>query len=221
MLHKELQKHRGDQLEQDRRKVLHADERLRQSQESKAKANERASEAVTKLEELHENVEKICEEKSNLERELKIKERECELLSAMQEKDAYNQVLQKKIDKKRKKIKRLKEELQKKESELQSAMQDLQTKQEELSQAQNELKKQHEQVMELQREKEELACSYSIEKEQVSKIVQLLVSDKEEMQVRSCSVDAVFTHTECYSPRVWYLASEYAQTTTVYICFTH
>ena len=164
---------------------MDAGERLRQSQESKDKANQKASEAVTKLEELHKNVE-ISEEKSNLERELKIKERECELLSAMQEKDeALNQVLQKKVDKKKKKIRSLKEKLQKKESELQSAMQDVQTKQEELSQAQNELKKQHEQVMELQREKEELACSYSIEKEQVSKIVQLLVSDKEEMQVRS------------------------------------
>ena len=47
------------------------------------------------------------------------------------------------------------------------------------------MKKQHKQVMQLHREKEELTCSYNIEKEQVSKIVQLLVSDKEEMQVRS------------------------------------
>ena len=164
---------------------MDAEEHLRQSQESKVKANERAREAVTKLEELHENVEKISEEKSNLEKELKIKERECELLSAMQEKDAYNQVLQKKVDKKRKKIRSLKEKLQRKENELQSAMQEIQTRQEELSQAQNELKKQHKQVMQLQKEKEELACSYNIEKEQVSKIVQLLVSDKEEMQVRS------------------------------------
>ena len=185
MLHKELQKHRGDQLEQDRRKLLDAEDRLRDAQESKVKANDIASEALTKLEELHKNVEKIFEEKSNLEKELKIKERECELLSAMQEKDAYNQVLQKKVDKKRKKIKRLKEELQSMDSELQSALQEVQIEQKGLSQARKEVKKQHEQVIQLQKEKEELAWSYNIEKEQVSKIVQLLVSDKEEMQVRS------------------------------------
>ena len=183
MLHKELQKHRGDQLEQDRRKLLDAEDRLRDAQESKVKANDIASEALTKLEELHKGVKKNFEEKGNLEKELKIKERECELLSAMQEKDPRNQVLQKKIDKK--KIKGLKKELKKKESELQTAMQEVGTMKEMLSQAQTELKKQHKQVMQLHREKEELACSYNIEKEQVSKIVQLLVSDKKEMQVTS------------------------------------
>ena len=185
MLHKELQKHRGDQLEQDRRKLLDAEDRLRDAQESKVKANDIASEALTKLEELHKNVEKIFEEKSNLEKELKIKERECELLSAVQEKDAHNRVLQKKIHKKKKKIKGLKKELKKKESELQTAIQEVGILKEKLSQAQQELKKQHEEVMQLHREKEELACSYNIEKEQISKIAQLLASDKEEMQVTS------------------------------------
>ena len=165
--------------------MVDAEERLRQSQESKVKANEKASEAVTKLEEFHKNVEKISKGKSNLEKELKIKERECELLCAMQEEDAYNQVLQKKIGKKRKKIRSLIEKLQKQEIKLQSAVQEVHPKQEELSLAQKELKKQHDQLMQLQRETEELARSYNIEKEQVSKIVQLLVSDKEEMQVRS------------------------------------
>ena len=141
---------------------------------------------MTKLEELHENVQKIAQEKSNLERELKIKEREYQLLSTVHEKDeVLNHVLQKKIDKKRKKIKRLKEELQSMDSELQSALQEVQIGQKGLSQAQNEVKKHCKQVIALQREKEELAWSYNIEKEQVSKIVQLLVSDKEEMQVRS------------------------------------
>ena len=140
MLYKELQKHRGDQLEQDHRKLLDAKDRLRDAQESKVKANDIASEALTKLEELHKSVEKIFEEKGNLEKELKIKERECELLSAMQEKDAHNQVLQKKIDKKKKKIKGLKKELKKKESELQTAMQEVRTMKGKLSQAQTELR---------------------------------------------------------------------------------
>ena len=158
---------------------------MRQSQESKVKVNEKASEAVTKLEELHENVEKISGEQSNLEKELKIEEQEYQLLCAMQGKDPYNQVLQKKIDKKRKKMKRLKEELQSRYSEFQSAVQEAQNREEKLLQAQKELKKQHEQVIKLQREKEELAWSYNFEKKQVSKIVQFLVSDKEEMQVTS------------------------------------
>ena len=191
MLHEELQKHRGD-LKQSHRKLVDAEDRLRQSQESKVKANEKASETVTKLEDLHENVQKIAQEKSNLEKELKVKERECQLLSTVHEKDEeLNQVLQKKIEKKKKKIKRLKEELQSMDSELQSALQEVETRQKGLSQAQKELKKQHKEVIQLQREKEKLAWSYNIEKEQVSKIVQLLVSDKEEMQVTSifeCSV---------------------------------
>ena len=66
-------------------------------------------------------------------------------------------------------------------------MQEAQNSEEELLQARKELKKQHEQVIKLQRE-EELAWSYNIEKKQVSKIVQLLVSDKEEMQVTSIFV---------------------------------
>ena len=164
---------------------MDVEERLRHSQESEAKESEKTNTVMARLENLCENVEKISEEKSNLEWELKIKKRECELLCAMQEKDAYNQVLQKKIDKKKEKIKELKEDLKWKERELQSAMQEVQTRQKELSQAQKELKKQHLEVIQLQREKEELECSYSIEKEQVSKIVQLLASDKEELQVTS------------------------------------
>ena len=190
MLHEELQKLRAD-LKQGHRKLVDAEERLRQSQESKVKANKKACEAVTKLEELHENVQKISEEKNNLEKKLKIEEQEYQLLCAIREKDPYNQVLQKKIDKKRKKIKRLKEELQSRYCEFQPAVQEAQNRQEELLQAQKELKKQHEEVIKLQREKEGLAWSYNIEKKEVSKIVQLLVSDKEEMQVTSifeCSV---------------------------------
>ena len=180
-----MQKLRGD-LKQDRKKLADAEECLRQSQESKVKANEKANEAVTKLEELHENVQKIAQEKSNLEKELKFKEREYQLLFTVHERDEeLNQVLKMKVEKKRKKIKRLKEELQSMDSELQSALQEVQIGQKELSQAQNEVKKHHKQVIHLQKEKEELAWFYNIEKEQVSKIVQLLVSDKEEMQVRS------------------------------------
>ena len=165
---------------------MNTEEHLRQSLEFKVKANEEASEAVTNLKELQENVQKIAQEKSNLEMELKVQRRECEVLSAMQEEDEVsNQFLKMKVAKKEEEIKSLKVELQSMDSELQSALQEVQTRQEELSQALNEQKKHHEEVIQLQNEKEELALSYNIEKEEVSKIVQLLVSDKEEMQVWS------------------------------------
>ena len=181
MLHKELETHSSD-LKQGYRKSVDAKERLGQPQESKVKANEKASEAVTTLEEFHENVQKISEEKTLVEIKLKVKERECQLLSTMQEKgEVVNQVLQKKIDMKRKKIQILEKELLRKESELQSTLQEVQTQQKELSEGRKVLKKQHEEVVKLHRERAELVCSY-IEKEQVSKI---LTSDKEEMQVIS------------------------------------
>ena len=167
--------------------MIDAEEQIKQSQDSKTKAEEKATEAVTKLEESHENMQKIAQEKSNLEMELNVKEQEYKFLSTMQEKDeALNQFLQKKIDEKRKKIKTLKKELQRKECELQSALQEVQTRQEELMQARKELKKNHTKVIQLQREKEELARPCNIEKEQVSKLVQItfaLTSDKEEMKV--------------------------------------
>ena len=105
------------ELKQDRRRLVDAENSLRRSQEAKAKANKKKSEVTTKLEELYNDVQKIDQEKSDLEMKLKIKEREYQLLCAMHEKD--NQILQNKIVKKKKKIKGLKEELQRKDVELQ------------------------------------------------------------------------------------------------------
>ena len=63
------------------------EERLRCAQEFKTKKNEKTSEIVTKLEELHENMLTVVQEKCTIEMKLKFKERECELLSKMQGKD--------------------------------------------------------------------------------------------------------------------------------------
>lgn len=167
---------------------MNAKECLRHAQECKAKADEQTSETVAKLDDLHKNLVKIFEEKSDLEMKLKVKEGGYQILCGMQEKDMYNQILQKEIDKKRKKIKNLKQELQKKDYELQSALQQLQIEKEELSHVRKELKKKHKEVMQLQREKEELSCSYNIEKEQVSKLVQIMfthTTDNEEKKVTS------------------------------------
>ena len=157
------------------------------AEESKIKAGE----AVTKLKELHENLKKISEEKSSLERELKIKEREFELLRALQERDAYNQVHQEKIAKKRIKIRSLRKELQSMDCKVQFAMQEVKTQQVQLVQAWKELKKQNEKVIQLQKEKEELARSYNIEKERVNKLMVMLFSNKEQMQV----ITGVASHT--------------------------
>ena len=154
------------------------------AEESKNKANKEARDAAAKLEESHENVQKIIQEKKKLEMELKVKERECQLLCAMQEKDEeFNQFLKIKVDEKEKEIKSLKEELQMKESGLQVAMQKLQTQQDKLSKARKKLKKKHKEVMQLQKEKDELACSYNSEMERVKQITSSLTSDKEEMKV--------------------------------------
>ena len=163
---------------------MDVEKRLKQSQESKARANEKTSEVGAKLKELHENMQKIAQDKNAIEMKLKFKERECELLSKMQVKDETdNHLFQEKIEKKKKKIKRLKEQLQKKEHELQSALQEVQIQQEEMSRAQKQLKKKHKEVLQLHREKEELASSYNNEKKHLSKLVQILTSDKAEMQV--------------------------------------
>ena len=159
------------------------------AEESKNKANKEARDAAAKLEESHENVQKTIQEKKKLEMELKVKERECQLLCAMQEKDEeFNQFLKMKVYEKEKDIKSLKEGLQMKETGLQFAVQELQTQQEKLSKAQKKLKKKHLEVMQLQKENGELACSYNSEMERVSKLVQItssLTSDKEEMKVTS------------------------------------
>ena len=180
---------RRDDLKQDHERLADIEENLTQSQELKVAANEIERETLNKLEKLQESVKKIAQEKSSIEMELKFKVRECQLLSEMKEKDEEcNRFLQKKIAKKKKKIKRLKEELERKNCEFLSVQREAQTRQEELSRTRAEVKKKHEEVKELEREKEKLACSYNIRKEQVSQLVQIaiaLTSDREEMKVKS------------------------------------
>jgi len=141
---------------------------------------------LSRIEELHKNVQKILHEKDILKIKLQSKQKECELLSEIKAKDAAHHAILEEINKERKKIEKLKKELQRKESDLQSALQEAKTWREELSQAQVELKKKHEEVKELREKKEKLTCSFNIEQKQVSKLVQLtvtLTSKIEEMEV--------------------------------------
>ena len=175
----EVQEH-----EQLRRRLADIEEQLQRSLESNTAANKKASGEMVELKTALENMQKIARERSSIEKELKLKERECELLLELKKKDEL--FFEKKIIKKKKKIKTLRTELQTKEHELESAQQEARMQQAELLKAQAEVKKKHEEVKRLQREREELACSYNIENLQVSKRIQITVitaSDQEEMKV--------------------------------------
>ena len=173
-------------------------ERLRQSQESKAKAIDKTKKVITKLKTICDSVVKLSKEKSNLEKKLIIKEQVWKLLCEMLMKE-YNQGLQHKIERKQKKMKRLEEVLQMKNHELKSSLEEIQSKQEELLQAQQEMWKQHKKVMQLLKEKEELACSYNILKERVSKHVQIMLAFPDEKKVTSIYIGYVNIPLHCIS----------------------
>ena len=154
---------------------------------SKSAVNEKVRQVMSRIEELHTKVRKIVQEKKILEIELQSKRKECQLLSEMKEKDTVlNLMLNEKIGGKQKEIQILEEELQKRESDFQSAQQEAGKWQKELLRVQEELKKKHIEVIQLKKENEKLCCTYSVEKEQVSKLIQLTVdlrSDKLVLEV--------------------------------------
>ena len=194
-----------------------------QSQKSKGTTDENINQILCSISELQHKVESIAYERNITKDKLESKQQEHQLLSEMldvvtesmrdrqkqhqwfwkkdQEKDqqlqekevAYRTLLEEKITKKRKKIEKLKEELRQKDSDLQSAEQKAKSVVEELIQAQAELKRKHDEIKQLQKENEELTCSYDIQKEQVSKLFQIkatLTADKEKVEV--CSHTSMF-----------------------------
>jgi len=187
---------------------------LKDSQQSKASIDENVNKILCSISKLRDNVQAIAHERNITREKLESKQRECQLLSEMldmlarsmqdskkqhhrfwkkdrqlQEKEVANKMLlEEKIAKKKKKIEMLEEKLQQKDSELQSAQQVARSLDEKLFQARVELDKKHEEVKQLQKENEELACFYNIEKEQVSKLVQIavtLTADKEKVEVHA------------------------------------
>lgn len=163
------------------------EKQLRRSQESKSVRNEKVTQLMSRIEELHMKVQKIVQERKSFMVELQFKERECQLLLALKTNDdAHSAMLEGKLSTKRKKIKKLQEKLQRKECEIQSALQESKACAVGLSQVGEELKKKQKEVKQLQEEKEELARSSIDQKEQVNKLVQLtirLTDDKSEMEV--------------------------------------
>ena len=163
---------------------------MEHSRKSKSAVNEVVSQVMCQLKELCERAQKIVQENKILLMELDSKQMGLRLLSELKEKYAADiekkTFYSAKISKKRLKIKKLEKELQRKKSDLQSALQEAQKMQKELSQAQVEMKKKDEEVKQLHEEKEKMACSFNIEQEQISKLVELittLTSEKTEMEV--------------------------------------
>ena len=201
---------------EDIRKVVidikDARKHLRDSEISKAGINENINQILHSISKLRDKVQSIAHERNITKEKLEAKRRECQLLSEMQdvltkkdrklhEKDqqlqeremAYKILLEEKIAKKRKKVEKLEEELQQKDSDLQSAQQEARSLNKKLLEAREELKMKCEEVKKLQKENEELTCSYNIEKEQLVQVTVALTADKKKIEVRPHASLIVFS----------------------------
>ena len=151
--------------------------------------NGNVTSVVSELTKLSEQVQKLSQDRDNTETMLQCNERDCVLLSEMltvHDNKEKCQLLQRIIDYKERKIKRLKEELNCKEYDLECTQQEAKALLMKLAEVQDELKVIHEKVKALQNEKKELTRSYNSELEKVNKLVQstfTLTSDREEMKV--------------------------------------
>ena len=184
--------HRGE-FQRLGRRLSQIEQLLKSSRESEVPLKEDLSNLSTELTKLGKEVQKLDQEKGNTESELKRKQHDIQLLSEMR-KDLHNveicqllqekcQLLQEMTNDKKKEIGRLEEELKLKEHQLQCVQQEAQAVKDKLSKLQAELEQKHEQVKNLQKEKEELVILYIAEKEEAKKLVQITLSDRDEMEV--------------------------------------
>lgn len=156
-------------------------ERLTCSKKSKIAVNEIMCEIKSQLDEISENVRKIALEKKITAIELECKQQVCQRLSEI--KEVNSTLLKETIKRNNEDIRILEKELERKESDIQSLEQEAQIREQELSQAHADLKMKCEEVQKIQQEYEKLTSCYDTEKERLSKIIQLLVADKVEMEV--------------------------------------
>ena len=167
------------------------EELLKTSKDAQVPLNENVNNLISELNKLGKKVLKFSQDREKTMSELQRKQHDFQLLSEMKSKDVAHsvekcQLLQEILTDKKKEIKRLEEELQKKEHQLQSVQQEAQTMKDKLSNLQAELEAKHEEVKTLQKEKEELTRSYIAEKEEVKNLVQITLTDRDEMKVRYC-----------------------------------
>ena len=164
---------------------------LSESQKSKQSIDDSMNQLLNSFPKLREKIRSIADERNCIKKELESKQRECQLLTEMCDmikgKDsAYKKLLEEKITKKQKKIKKLKEDLERKESELQAAQQRARAQQEELSDLRAQLKRKHDDMQKLQSANENLTSSCNSAREKVSELVELtltLSSDKRKIEV--------------------------------------
>ena len=180
----EISYHRDD-LWQLGQKLTEKEKVLKSSRASQISLNETADHIKSKLSKLGEEYEKAAIERDNTERKLQHNERDCVLLSEMQQvhNEEKYQLLQEIIDDKRREIVRLEKDLQQKEQDLESVRQEAKVLQEQLSKVQEELSAKHEEVKQLQKEKKELISNYNVEKVQMQTKVTFLTADRKDMMV--------------------------------------
>ena len=182
----EVHYHR-EEFQQLGRRLSKIEHLLKTSRDSQVPLNENVNSIVSELTKLGKEVEKLAQDTGNIELELQQKQCDSQLLSEMQRDLGHSvekcQLLQQMINKNEEEIKRLKKKLEKKKQQLQSVQQEAQAAKDKLSELQAELEQKHEEVNTLQKEKEELTRSYIAEKEEVKKLVQITLTDRDEMEV--------------------------------------
>ena len=195
----EVHYHR-DAFRQLGRRLSEIEQLLKTSSDSQVLLKEDLSNLVSELTKLGKEVWKLAQERDRTESELKRKEHDVQLLSEMR-KDLHSveicqllqekcQLLQEMTNDKKKEIRRLEEELKLKEHKLQCVQHEAQAVKDKLSKLQAELEEKHEEVKNLQKEKKELAVLYDAKKEEAKKLVQITLSDRDEMEV--CGTDNLF-----------------------------
>ena len=183
-----------DEFQQLGRRLSEIEQLLKTSRESKVPLNEDVNNLVSELTELGKEMRKFAKERDRTESELKRNKHDVQLLSDMKKDLVHSvekcqmlqekfQLLQEITDDKKKEIKRLEEELKMKEHQLQSVQQEAQAVKDKLSKLQAELEEKHEEVKKLQKEKEELTKLYSAEKEEAMNLLQITLSNRDEMEV--------------------------------------
>ena len=173
-------------------RMLVNEQLLKMSRDSQVPLNEKVTNLTSELNKLGKELLKLAQHRENTMLDLQRKQHDFQLLSEMKSKDVAHsdekcKVLHQILTNEKKEIKSLKVELRKDERQLQSVSQEAQAMKDELFKLQAQLEKKHEEVKTLQKEKEELTRSYIAEKEEVKKLVQITLTDRDEMEVCYCS----------------------------------
>lgn len=178
--------HHSDNLQEIGQRLTEVEKLLKSSRDSQVSLNEDVDHIRSKLLKLSKSYEGTAKERDSTETKLQRNERDCLLLSELQEihRKDKGQPLQEMVDDKKREIKRLHEDLQQKEHDLEFVQQEAKILQEQLSKVQAQLSAKHEEVKQLQQDKKKLTSTYNIEREQMQTTITFLTSDREDMMVQ-------------------------------------